>query len=125
MRPGLEPGAEASVTVRATEEMSAQFEHLGLVHPVYSTWSMVRHMELASRTVMVRARLAEAGAVAPHRIRPQSGQRRRGQEGSAGGANPPSTLTRVVGSEQPCEGLWSLWSRRFGTAGSTTARSST
>lgn len=53
MREGLVPGAEASVTVTVTEDMLARFEELGLVHPVYSTWSMVRHMELASRKVIL------------------------------------------------------------------------
>lgn len=41
------------MTVTVTEDMLARFEHLGLVHPVYSTWSMVRHMELASRQVIL------------------------------------------------------------------------
>jgi predicted thioesterase len=53
MRPGLTPGAEAWVRVTVTGEMLARFEDLGLVHPVYSTWSMVRHMELASRKVIL------------------------------------------------------------------------
>src|SRR3990172_3239130 len=33
--------------------MVAWFEELGVVHPVYSTWAMVRHMELASRKVIL------------------------------------------------------------------------
>jgi predicted thioesterase len=53
MRSGLIPGAEASVTITVTEEMLARFEELGLVHPVYSTWFMVKHMELASRKVIL------------------------------------------------------------------------
>lgn len=53
MREGLVPGAEAQVTVTVTNDMLARFEELGLVHPVYSTWSMVRHMELASRKVIL------------------------------------------------------------------------
>ncbi len=53
MREGLVPGAEAQVTVTVTEDMLARFEELGLVHPVYSTWTMVRHMELASRKVIL------------------------------------------------------------------------
>jgi len=53
MRPGLIPGTEASVTITVTEEMLARFEELGLVHPVYSTWFMVKHMELASRKVVL------------------------------------------------------------------------
>lgn len=53
MRPGLVPGTEELVIVTVTEDMLARFEELGLVHPVYSTWSMVRHMELASRKVIL------------------------------------------------------------------------
>lgn len=53
MREGLVPGAEAHVTVTVTEEMLARFEELGLVHPVYSTWFMIKHMELASRKVIL------------------------------------------------------------------------
>ncbi|MGH2403796.1 MAG: thioesterase family protein [bacterium] len=53
MRQGLTPGAEAQVTVTVTDDMLARFEELGLVHPVYSTWTMVRHMELASRKVIL------------------------------------------------------------------------
>src|SRR4030065_1863936 len=53
MKPGLRPGAEASVTVTVTPDMLATFEELGAVHPLYSTWSMVRHMELASRKIIL------------------------------------------------------------------------
>lgn len=53
MKPGLLPGREAEVTVTVTQAMVAWFEELGVVHPVYSTWAMVRHMELASRKVIL------------------------------------------------------------------------
>ncbi len=53
MREGLAPGVESEVVIRVTEDMVARFEDLGLVHPVYSTWSMVRHVELASRKVIL------------------------------------------------------------------------
>src|SRR5256886_16774462 len=33
--------------------MLATFEELGPVHPLYSTWSMVRHMELACRKIIL------------------------------------------------------------------------
>lgn len=36
-----------------TQDMLATFEELGPVHPLYSTWSMVRHMELACRKIIV------------------------------------------------------------------------
>jgi predicted thioesterase len=53
MREGLLPGAQAQVTIVVTPEMVAEFEELGVVHPVYSTWSMVRHMELACRQLIL------------------------------------------------------------------------
>lgn len=53
MKPGLRAGAEAAVTVTVTQDMLATFEELGPVHPLYSTWSMVRHMELACRKIIL------------------------------------------------------------------------
>ncbi len=53
MKPGLRQGAEAAVTVTVTQEMLATFEELGPVHPLYATWSMVRHMELACRKIIL------------------------------------------------------------------------
>jgi len=53
MKPGLRPGAEASVSVTVTPDMLATFEELGAVHPLYATWSMVRHMELACRKIIL------------------------------------------------------------------------
>ncbi len=53
VKDGLRPGAEATVTITVTPEMVATFEELGPVHPLYSTWSMVRHMELASRKIIL------------------------------------------------------------------------
>ena len=53
MKSGLHAGAEAAVTVTVTQEMLATFEEFGPVHPLYATWSMVRHMELASRKVIL------------------------------------------------------------------------
>jgi predicted thioesterase len=53
MRPGLVPGTEAQVVITVTNDMVAHFEELGLVHPVYSTWFMIKHMELASRKVIL------------------------------------------------------------------------
>ena len=41
------------MTVTVTDNMLARFEELGLVHPVYATWFMVKHMELASRKVVL------------------------------------------------------------------------
>jgi fluoroacetyl-CoA thioesterase len=53
VKQGLHPGAEATVTVTVTPDMVATFEELGPVHPLYSTWSMVRHMELACRKIIL------------------------------------------------------------------------
>lgn len=54
MKRGLHAGAEATVTVTVTPDMVATFEGLGPVHPFYATWSMVRHMELACRKIILR-----------------------------------------------------------------------
>ena len=53
MREGLIPGTTGEVETTVTEAMVAQFEGLGLVHPVYATWTMVKHMEEASRKVIL------------------------------------------------------------------------
>lgn len=53
MKPGLRRGAEATVRVVVTPDMLATFEELGPVHPLYATWSMIRHMELACRKIIL------------------------------------------------------------------------
>ncbi len=53
MKPGLRRGAEATVRVVVTPDMLATFEELGPVHPLYATWSMIRHMELACRKIIM------------------------------------------------------------------------
>jgi fluoroacetyl-CoA thioesterase len=53
MRPGLAPGHSAEVRITVTDGMVARFDELGLVHPVYSTWMMAKHMEEASRKVIL------------------------------------------------------------------------
>ena len=53
MRGGLVPGTTGEVEITVTEAMVAHFEELGLVHPVYATWTMVKHMEEASRKVIL------------------------------------------------------------------------
>ncbi len=53
MKPGLTPGASAEVAVVVDESMVARFDQLGLVHRVYSTWSLVKHMEEASRKLIL------------------------------------------------------------------------
>jgi len=63
MREGLLPGATDQVAIVVTPEMTAHFEELGAVHPVYSTWSMVRHMELACRKIILPYLEADEEAV--------------------------------------------------------------
>jgi predicted thioesterase len=53
MRDGLVPGTAGEVEITVTEAMVARFEELGLIHPVYATWTMVKHMEEASRKVIL------------------------------------------------------------------------
>ncbi|GAM14911.1 thioesterase family protein [Mesobacillus selenatarsenatis] len=52
MRDGLIAGRTASIDVIVTPEMFARFEGK-VVHPVYSTVSMVYHMEWVSRQIIV------------------------------------------------------------------------
>tara|TARA_B100002052_G_C15676478_1_gene504112 strand:- start:216 stop:644 length:429 start_codon:yes stop_codon:yes gene_type:complete len=47
----LQVGQCAEVTVTVTEDMCPAFDEV-VVHPVYSTWSMAHHMELAARKVL-------------------------------------------------------------------------
>jgi len=53
MREGLITGTTGAVEITVTEAMVARFDDLGLVHPVYATWMMVKHMEEASRKVIL------------------------------------------------------------------------
>ena len=52
MKSGLAVGHTAIITTEVTPGMYAQFEG-NVVHPVYSTVSMVYHMEWASRKVIL------------------------------------------------------------------------
>ncbi|BCB02319.1 thioesterase family protein [Bacillus sp. KH172YL63] len=52
MKPGLAEGHSAAVLTEVTSDMYAQFEG-SVVHPVYSTVSMVYHMEWASRKIIL------------------------------------------------------------------------
>ncbi|WRP07025.1 hotdog domain-containing protein [Rossellomorea aquimaris] len=52
MKSGLAEGHTAVVTTEVTPSMYAQFEG-DVVHPVYSTVSMVYHMEWASRKIIL------------------------------------------------------------------------
>jgi predicted thioesterase len=53
VRPGLLPGATARLEVVVDDSMLARFDTLGLVHPVYATWAVVKHMEEASRRLIL------------------------------------------------------------------------
>ncbi len=53
MRDGLAPGAVGEVQITVTEAMVARFDELGMAHPVYATWMMVKHLEEASRKVIL------------------------------------------------------------------------
>src|SRR5205807_8545925 len=41
MRDGLVPGRTGELEITVTPAMVAQFDELGLVHPVYATWTLV------------------------------------------------------------------------------------
>jgi predicted thioesterase len=52
MKPGFEPGISREITVVVTEDMCPAFDGV-IVHRCYSTWSLVHHMEIAARKVLV------------------------------------------------------------------------
>ncbi|SDI15614.1 hypothetical protein SAMN05216352_10599 [Alteribacillus bidgolensis] len=52
MKDGLEIGKTETFMVTVTEDMFAQFEG-EIIHPAYSTVSMVYHMELISRKLIL------------------------------------------------------------------------
>jgi fluoroacetyl-CoA thioesterase len=52
LKPGLKVGQTASIQITVSKEMFAQFEG-EVVHPTYSTVSMIYHMEWASRKIIL------------------------------------------------------------------------
>lgn len=52
MKPGLKVGMSASLEITVTEDMFAVFDE-EVVHPAYSTASMVKHMEQVSRQLIL------------------------------------------------------------------------
>lgn len=52
MKPGLKVGQTAAIQITVSSEMFAQFEGI-VVHPTYSTVSMIYHMEWASRKIIL------------------------------------------------------------------------
>lgn len=53
MRAGLHSGVAATIKIIVRPDMVATFEEIGPAHPVYSTWNLVRHMEEASRKLIL------------------------------------------------------------------------
>lgn len=52
MRP-IPAGYEATFETVVSEAMTVEFEELGRVHPVYATYWLVKHMELAGRKIIL------------------------------------------------------------------------
>lgn len=52
MKHGFHPCIVREVSVVVTEDMCPAFDGV-VVHPCYSTWSLVHHMEIAARKVLV------------------------------------------------------------------------
>lgn len=52
MKPGLAPGVTTEVEIDVTPEMAPDYGGK-IVHPVYSTWSMIHHMEMAGRKIIL------------------------------------------------------------------------
>ncbi|PYZ97870.1 thioesterase [Alteribacter lacisalsi] len=52
MKTGMELGRKAAIDIHVTEDMYAQFEGK-VVHPAYSTVSMVYHMEWCARQIIL------------------------------------------------------------------------
>jgi predicted thioesterase len=51
MKAGFNPGIVREVEATVTEDMCPVFDGM-VVHRVYSTWSLVHHMEIAARKVL-------------------------------------------------------------------------
>lgn len=52
MRPGLDPGKRFTLEITVTDDMRPNFDGV-YVHPVLSTWEVVRHLEVAGRKLLV------------------------------------------------------------------------
>ena len=63
MKDSIETGIMQTLEVTVTEEMFAQF-HGEVVHPVYSTASMVYHMECVSRDLLLPYLVSDTDAPA-------------------------------------------------------------
>jgi predicted thioesterase len=49
----IPPDARTELKVVVSDEMTVEFESLGPVHPVYSTYFLAKHMEEVSRTLVL------------------------------------------------------------------------
>jgi len=65
MKPGFEPGIVREITAMVTEEMCPAFDGV-IVHRCYSTWSLVHHMEIAARKVLVDFLEADEEGIGSH-----------------------------------------------------------
>ena len=61
----LEPGTFSERTWQVTPEMCPHFDGV-LVHPVYATWTMVHHMEVVGRKLIVPYLETHEEAVGAH-----------------------------------------------------------
>lgn len=52
MKPGLAPGVSTEFEVVVTPDMCPDYDG-EIVHPVYSTWSLIHHMEMAGRKIIL------------------------------------------------------------------------
>ena len=52
MKSGFEPGIVREILVTVTQDMCPAFDGV-VVHPCYATWSLVHHMEIAARKILV------------------------------------------------------------------------
>lgn len=65
MKPGLAPGVCTELEIEVTPEMAPDYDGR-MVHPVYSTWSMIHHMEMAGRKIILPFLEANEEAVGTH-----------------------------------------------------------
>lgn len=65
MKPGLGPGVTTELEIDVTEEMAPDYDGK-IVHPVYSTWSMIHHMEMAGRKLILPFLESHEEAVGTH-----------------------------------------------------------
>jgi predicted thioesterase len=65
MKPRFEAGITRQINVKVTEDMCPAFGGV-VIHRCYSTWSLVHHMEIAARAVLVEYLEPDEEAVGSH-----------------------------------------------------------